>query len=384
MGHMIWNRLKRFLTHGSKSDPEIPDFRWIEAVDNQWGIRLLDIRSFTLNTLSHSSDPQCAANAVSFGQENGTSFIGKSPPVSRTIQAALTFPVDRMLADGVLFKPCEMEHKWALFYHRGEIICVRSWLRQVHIVARLELHQDYAEVTQIHGTFGGEDEDADLTIQLFDYLLRSHALNMIYPVPLPSRMAGDSKIAAIWCMSLFGNRALFATPHRIDRHKPERPLRTHSLLHIAVARGHASEVDAHLAGGVPIDLLAGDGLAPLHWALAREDTAMMTLLLDRGSNVDVRSSEGATPLMNAVQSARLDKVRFLLDRGADVNARDLRGFTCLHRAAEMGHADTLQVLLDRGADWNLEAAGQTPRSLAEKRNNLEILAALNRYSSPAS
>jgi len=381
---MIWSKLKRFLTHESKSDPKIPDFTWIEAVDNQWGIPVLDVRSVTLNTLSYSSDPQCAANTVSFGQDDGTSFIDKSPPVSRVTQAALSFSIDQTLADGVLFVPREMEHKWALFYHHGEIICVRSWLRQVQVTARLELHQDHAEVTQIRGTFGAEAEDPDLTIRLFDYLLRSHALNMIYPVPLPVGMEGDPKVAAIWCLSMFGNRALFATSYRFDRHQPERPLRSHSLLHIAVARGQASEVEAHLAAGVPVDLLAGDGLAPLHWALAREDTAIMSLLLDRGSNVDVRSSEGATPLMNAVQRARVDKVKFLLDKGADVNARDLRGFTCLHRAAEMGNVETLQVLLDRGANWNLEASGQTARSLAEKRNHREIIAALDRFISPAS
>ena len=360
-------------------DQRIPDVRWIEAADNQWGIRVLDVRSVTLGTLSYSSDPQCAANAVSFGQDDGTSFIGKSPPVPRITRAALTFPIDRMLADGVLYVPREMEHKWALFYHRREIICVRSWLRQVHVIARVELHQDHAEVTEVRGTFGAEDEDPELTVRLFDYLLRSHALNTSYPVPLPARMTEDPKVAAIWCNSLFGNRALFATPYQFDRRAPERPLRTHSLLHIAVARGQPSEIEAHLAAGVPVDLLAGDGLAPLHWALAREGTTIISLLLDRGATVDVRSSEGATPLMHAVQSARPDQVRFLLNQGADVNARDLRGFTALHRAAEMGCVDILQVLLDHGAAWNLEAEGRTARSLAEKRNHREIIAVLNRY-----
>jgi len=49
----------------------------------------------------------------------------------------------------------------------------------------------------------------------------------------------------------------------------------------------------------------------------------------------------------------------------------------------MGHVDMLKMLLNRGADWNLDAAGQTARSVAEKRNNREILAVLDRLTSRA-
>ena len=97
-----------------------------------------------------------------------------------------------------------------------------------------------------------------------------------------------------------------------------------------------------------------------------------------GSSVDVRSDEGATPLMTNVQSGDLAKVSFLLDRGADPNARDHRGFTSLHRAAEMGHQELVELLLQRGADVNPEAEGHTPRSLAEGRNELEILKMLDK------
>ena len=261
---------------------------------------------------------------------------------------------------------------------------VRSWLREVKVVACVEQRQDHVEIVQVRGAFGAEDEEPQFTIRALDYLLRSHALDTVYPAPLPVGAEADPKAAAMWRMSMFGNRALIATPYRFDRHDPDRPLRTHSLLHIAVARGNRSAIERSLAAGVPIDLLAGDGLAPLHWALASDDPAIMSLLLDRGSSVDVRSAEGATPLMNAVQSGSVDKLCFLLDHGADVDARDRRGFTALHRAAEMGNLEALRALLDRGAAPNLAAEGHTPRSLAEGRGNGEIVAILNRYISAAS
>lgn len=214
---MAWDRIKRMLGRKGENAPQTPNLSWIEAADNPWGVRVLDMRPVTLTMLSTSADPQCASNAVSFGQDDGSSFIGEEPPARRVAEASLRFPIDRILADGVLFVPCEMEHKWALFYHRGEVICVRSWLRKVQVVAHVERRHDHVEITQARGTFGAEEEEPEFTIRVLDYLLRSHALDTVYPAPLPTGMESDPQTAAMWCMSMFGNRALFATPHRLDR-----------------------------------------------------------------------------------------------------------------------------------------------------------------------
>ena len=381
---MVWDRIKRILGRKGEGAPQIPGLQWIEADDNPWGVRVLDVRPVTFAQLSFSTDRKCAENAVSFGQDDGSSFIGEEPPTPRVVETSLRFPIDRMLADGILFVPDEMEHRWALFYHRGEVICVRSWFRKVQVVAHVEQRDDHVEITQVRGTFGAEDEDRELTTRILDYLLRSHALGTVYPVPLPTGKETDPQAAAIWCMSMFGNRALVATPHRFARLVPDRPLRTHSLLHIAVIRGNASAIDEYLAAGVPIDLLAGDGLAPLHWALATNDPAILTLLLDRGSPVDVRSAQGATPLMKAVESGSIGMVGFLLDHGADVNAGDQRGYTALHRASVLGHLAVAQLLLDRGAAPNPDAEGHTPRSLAEGQKRKDIVALLKKYITAAS
>lgn len=376
---MVWDKLKHLIGRKGESSREIPNLEWIEAANGSWGVRVLDVRPFTLSMRSGSADPRCAANALSFGQDDGSTFIGEEPPAARIAEASLRFPIDRILADGVLFTPSEMEHKWALFYHRGEIICVRSWARRVQVVARVEQRQDHVEITRVRGTFSAEDEPPEFTIRILDYLLRSHALGIVYPVPLPPGSAEAPQAAAMWCMSMFGNRALVATPHSFIRVDPDRPLRTHSLLHIAVARANALAIGELLAAGVPIDLLAGDGLAPLHWALASDDVAVLTLLLERGSPIDVRSAEGATPLMTAARIGSTEKVAFLLDYGADVNAYDRRGFTALHRAAEMGHLDVTQLLLDRGARPNPDAEGHTPRSLAEGLDRKDIVAVLDKH-----
>jgi hypothetical protein len=380
---MAWDWLKRWFGHGrgapgaGTGTPELPRIRWLDPADNPWGVPVLDVRPTTLGVISTTQDRQCAVNAMSFSQDDGTGFIGAEPRVSREIPTGLRFRIDGMLADGALFIPREMEHKWALYFHRGQIICVRSWLRQVVAVAGTRLAGDSLEVTTLRGVFISEDEAPEFTVRVLDFLLRSHALDMVYPAPLPAGAEADPPRAALWCMSCFGNRAHFATPAAIEGTPPEQPLRTHSLLHTAVARGDSAQVRRLLGAGLPADLLARDGLAPLHWALARDDTAMLGLLLESGSPVDVRSVEGATPLMNAVQGRSTEKVVYLLDRGADPNAADGRGFTALHRAAEMGEREIVRLLLDRGASPHPEAQGHTPRSLAASRGEVAIVELLD-------
>jgi hypothetical protein len=359
---------------GSQSTPQLPSIRKIPATDNPWGVALFDVRPVTLTMASTSKDPRNAANAVSFQQDDGTEFIGQEPKIGHTATLNLAFPIDRMLADGVLFAPSQMEHKWAIFYHRRKIILVRSWLREVVVVADVNEGAHAIEITRLRGGFGVGPQDDALNERIIDFILRSHVLSVPYPAPLPAEMEEQPAAAALWCFSLFGNRALYATTHVITRRIPEKPLRSHSLLHIAVARGDEPAIRANLAAGIPIDLLAGDGLAPLHWALAAKSPSVIDLLLEHGSPIDVRSAEGATPLMNAVQGRAADKTALLLDRGADPSARDSRGFTALHRAAEMGLLEITRLLLARGADPNCSAEGHTPRSLAEQRAHPEIVA----------
>lgn len=355
---------------------ELPEISWLAADDNPWGVPVLDVRPVTLGMLSTSADPQMASNAVSYGGEDGRAFAEQGPPVERSIDAALTFAIDRVLADGVLFTPSAMEDKWAVFVIDGRITCVRSWMRKVWLIADVRCDGETAVVGRIHGSFSDEDEEPALTVRLFDAFLRNHALDEAWPIPLPPGLDEEPKSAAMWCMRLFGRRALVATPHAVARTRPEAPLRTHSRLHIAVARGDLEAAGHELARGLPADLRAGDGLTTLQWAGSRDGVEIMAWLLEHGCPVDARSSEGSTALMTAVQGRKPAHVRWLLERGANPNARDDRGFTALHRAAEMGERECVELLLEHGATVHVEAMGHTPLSLARGQQQHEITALL--------
>ena len=374
---MIKNILKYFRKKDKeeKENPETKatEFNWIDAAENPWKVPVLDVRPITLNVVSTSTNFEYASNAVSYGQDDGTGFIGQEPENPGTVETNLTYHRDRILAPGALFIPREMEHKWAIYFHEDTIICIRGWLRKVQVVADVEQEAEYVRIKSVRGTFTDDAESPEFTERVLDYLLRSHALNLLYPAPLPEGTEAIPEKAAYWCFSLFGNMAHVATPHSIKYAIPETPLRSDSLLHVSVARGNIDEAETHLNAGLPIDLLATDGLAPMHWALVREDHEMLDYLLGKGSDVDVRSAEGATPLMNTAQSGDVEKAGFLLAKGADPNATDNRGFTTLHRAAEMGKAEIVRLLLEKGASKDVEAQGHTPVSLAKMRGEKKII-----------
>ena len=198
---------------------------WIEAADTPWGVPVLDVRAVTQNMISTSADPECAANALSFGRDDGSAFAADEPASPRVIGAMIPFRIEGPLPDGALFRPREMEHKWAIFHRRGRILFVRSWTRKLHVIAELSQGEGCVQVSRIRGVFTDDDESPLFTTMVVDFLLRSHALGMVYPAPLPEGMEASPQQAALWCFHMFGNCALCATEAIIPVHMTEQALK---------------------------------------------------------------------------------------------------------------------------------------------------------------
>src|ERR1043166_5520692 len=135
----------------AKTMTQPPEIRWIEAAETPWVVPVLDVRAVTENMISTSADPQCAANALSFGRDDGSNFEDSRPLVERVIGALIPFRVEGPLADGALFRPGVMEHKWAIFHRRGRILFVRSWTRKLHVIAELTAGEGDIEINRIRG-----------------------------------------------------------------------------------------------------------------------------------------------------------------------------------------------------------------------------------------
>jgi hypothetical protein len=367
----VWKKLKNVFGGKPPDDPP-QELAWVPADESPWGVPVLDLQPVTRGLLATSKDPQMAANAVSYGGEDGSIFIAQRPPSKAVVQAELRYRIDRVLLEGVLFQPRAMEDKWAVYYRDGRLLFIRSWLRKVSVSAAVHVDDGAAVVGPITGSF--VDEPAALTPRLLDYVMRTHVLGDVVPVPL-EREPEDLRAIGLAMFSTWGRNARYATHHAVPDSSPVQPVRTDSLLHIALARGDKGIAASFLDAGVPFDVLARNGLGLPHWALAGK---LLPWLLDRGCPVDVRSDEGATALMNAVQDRSLHHVRLLVERGADVNAADARGFTSLHRAAEMGELAIAKLLVERGARTDVVAMGKTPRDLAELRGEKPLIALLSR------
>jgi hypothetical protein len=338
-----------------------------------YGVPVLDLRPFTENVTAWSEDKRMAENAQSYSGLDGPELARQKPPSKAVAGVELRFRADGPVRDGVLFLPDGMDDKWALYVHAGRLLVVRSWHREVWLTAGIRVEGDVAIVGPIRGQlFDGASPDD--TARDLAWLIRTHVFGEILPLQLASEPAAD--VAPIGLFSTWGRHAKLATHHAIPPSSPVAPLRTHSRLHLAAARGDRDLAAAELASGASWSARAGDGLTALQWAM--DDAEMVRWALDRGAQVDARSAEGSTALMLAVQKRDLATCELLVARGADVAAADDRGFTSLHRAAEMGEVAVVELLLAHGAPRAPAARGLTPRDLAEQRGESTIVELLSR------
>ena len=328
---------------------EEQQLNWFEATQNPWNIRLLDLRPITQVMISSSNDPVFAENALSYAAEDGQAFWDKESGNKKRISVDLKYAIDGKLQPGVLFSPDCMEHKWAIFYDGLYIIVVRSWLKEVVFRAKTSQEDDVLTVSEIEGCVGEEDTEA-FTMAIFNFLILSHCLDVVAPAPLPGTLENDTENAAYWAFSLYGKMAYVGTFDEKFWPQHHTSLRTHSLLHIAVAKSKLEAIEKYILEGIDINCFAGDGLCPIHWATYAESCDSMKKLIDLGADVNQQSLEGTTALMQAVEANKAEQVLLLIKSGARVNLVDDRGFSALHRAAEMGLTDLANILMQHGAN----------------------------------
>lgn len=359
----------------AKSSNEV-ELTWINSTENPWGYKLLDLRPFTQTMISTSENQKMAENAISYNSENGTSFFGKTPNNKRAIDTNISLKIDKTLYPGVLFTPNTMEHKWAVYFDGEFLIFIRSWLREVFVIAKTIQKDNELIIEKIIGEFT-QNESPEFTKAALNFILISHSIGEMIPAPIPVEFENDTKNASHWAFSTYGNMAQFGVFDESYIPVSNSPLRSHSLLHIAVAQGEIKEIENEFKKGTNLNALAGDGLAPLHWAIASVTIESMAKLLELGANPNSPTHQGATPIMNAVQSNKIDKLNLLIKSGGLINLKDNRGFTALHRACEMGHIDIVKILLKNGADKSISAEGHTALSLAIMTKHNEIAELLN-------
>ena len=189
-------------------------------------------------------------------------------------------------------------------------------------------------------------------------------------------------------------------------------------LHAAAAKGDTAEIDKLVKGGAAIDARDGYQRTPLHVAayMHKEDAAralmklgadpnaleaqkydivtiaavaddvpmLKTALAGGGSAKNITSPYVGTALIAAAHLGHDEVVRTLIAAKAPLDHVNNLGWTALIESIVLGdggrrHVACLEALVKAGADVNIaDRSGQTPLTLAKKRNYTEMVAILEK------
>jgi hypothetical protein len=182
---------------------------WIEPEQNPWGIRILDCRPMTLTSTLITETREVADTFAR--PTDGTDHIGHAPVNASRLDCDLIYPFNGESRDGPLFFADVMEDKWDIYLYDGHVYFVRSWTRELHLRAKIELALPQARIPWIEAVKTAAYEPASFAIRAVDFLMKSHLYRVEVPHPAPDRFATDPTAIAGFSMTMFGRWASFAT-----------------------------------------------------------------------------------------------------------------------------------------------------------------------------
>jgi len=179
----------------------VAELQWLAEAENPWSVPVIDVRPVTLTMTSATGNPLAALNAMSYGDDDGAEFETIALPIARACPVPLRFRIDATFDDGALFRPTQMEDKWALFVRRQRLLFVRSWMRALIVATPFRIEDDYLTVTGLEGSFA-EEEPVELTAAIADFIIRSHGLGIVHPPHcqlIPDRTSTKPRCSASRC-----------------------------------------------------------------------------------------------------------------------------------------------------------------------------------------
>lgn len=134
-----------------------------------------------------------------------------------------------------------------------------------------------------------------------------------------------------------------------------------NAFHRAAAKSADESIKYFIRSGVPVDVLALDGVTPLIVAIRSKASSTVKLLLSEGAATKQVFPFTASPLVESIDVHSNEITDELLERGADINEVDHLGRTALSVAAFRGNSALISKLLQAGANIDYQnAAGWRP------------------------
>ena len=184
-----------------------------------------------------------------------------------------------------------------------------------------------------------------------------------------------------------------------------------AILHFAATTGKHRLLDYLLLQGVDIETPCPRGDTPLLAALRCDQQECCVVLINRGADIEARTRTKKTPLIIASRRGNERICQILIDKGADVNAYDDQRDTSLIAASYNKRNGVCKLLIRNGADINAHndnrwtalhyairddnislvkpllsgarvdviCRGETPLSIAKKRNNKHVISLLENH-----
>ena len=386
----------------------LPAARWLAADNNRFGVPVLDLHAVLGDFISTSRDPEQAEMAVSWGARTGAGLnVELTPRIETACDLALPAAAD--LPDGLCFVPATMEDKWVLAWRDGHLVAARSWTGEVQAVARATHTGETLRIEHLAIAAGPLAEYGD-PVQVFEWLVRTHALGEVHPLPVFEETAAVLAAKPATVFGAFGRKAVAAA--KVWRPgPPTRPLRTDGAVSLAVRQEDPDRLRTLAAEGHSLDSPGTfDGYTPLHIAAVKGALPLVEQLLALGATPDPASVTGATPLVAgivhgagtpvldrliaagadpsvtnqdgfgilhaAAEVGRPELVPWALGHGAELEGRTGRVQTALHIAAGLGHVEVVQALLAAGADASADSPWGTPHQVATAEGHTAVVAAL--------
>ncbi|MEM7674905.1 MAG: ankyrin repeat domain-containing protein [Myxococcota bacterium] len=347
-----WSKLFGWLST-DKPTAEAPvaePARWLAADDpgNPFEFPILDLM-ITQSLMAASDDPAAASRAISWSQDLGASLNPQEVLAEAPISCDLRYPISGRLPDGLLFAPETMDQKWVICFREGRIIVARSWTGDVAAVAETRYDNDCLVIYELR-IAASTPLLTDNPAEVFDWLIRSHALDQRLPFPADNGTAALFEQVPHTAFSAFGNVIFCAARMWAP---PEPPL-LHSTGRVVqlIRQEDPDGAVAAVQAGEDIDAPSTfDGYTALHTAIVQGDLTSIQKLLAAGADIDRRSDSGMFALGIAIVHGHgLDVLDAIDAAGADLHQRNQDGFGALHAAAEVDRGDVIPWLVERGLE----------------------------------
>lgn len=344
--------------------------RWIPADKTIFRKRLLDLTPVTHTITAWTEDPEMAQRAISWRQgfEQVPHEVLFKDPVTQSCQ--LQYPILKPFERGYLFLPESMDEKWVLFFTGEQIWAIRSWSGRVEATADVHIEASSMHVTQLQHEADWDIGEIGSVVDIFDWLMRSHAFNESLPLPCTEHSLKQLEAEPLSVFSQFGSKAEVAalgwSPPPIRR-----ALGSDGAVVLAVINADLERLKELIKQGATLDgPCSFQGYSPLMIALVKDDPELLECLLEGGADVDFEAERGmrAAGLAIVHSQAPIDRLEALAARGADLSFANSDGFGLLHAAAETNKGEVVNWLVERG----LGLEGATERGLTA----LHIAAAL--------